>query len=67
MLHKDLAMEQGAYFEGESRRSEDPLSAAEEPTLGDQTAAKPQRERSDGRKDKAASTFVRTLQELDSM
>ena len=41
VLHKDLAMEQEAYFEGESRRSEDPLSAAEEPTLGDQTAAKP--------------------------
>lgn len=26
LLHRDLAMEQGAYFEGKSRRSEDPLS-----------------------------------------
>jgi hypothetical protein len=60
-------MEQGAYFEGESHRSEDPLSAAKEPTLGDQRAAKPQRERSEGRKERASSTFVRTLQELDSM
>jgi cytoskeletal protein CcmA (bactofilin family) len=61
VLHKDLAMEQGAFFEGESRRSEDPLSA------GEQTAAKPQPERSEGRKDKASSTFVRTLQEWDSI
>jgi cytoskeletal protein CcmA (bactofilin family) len=67
VLHQDLAMEQGAYFEGESRRSEDPLSAATAPTRGEQTAAKPQRERSEGRKDKASSTFVRTLQESDSI
>jgi cytoskeletal protein CcmA (bactofilin family) len=67
VLHKDLAMEQGAFFEGESRRSEDPLSAPKEPTLGEQAAAKPQPERNEGRKDKASSTFVRTLQELDSI
>ena len=26
LLHQDLAMEQGAYFQGESRRAEDPLA-----------------------------------------
>jgi len=67
VLHENLAMEQGAFFEGESRRSEDPLSAAKEQTVGEQTAAKPQPERNESRKDKASSTFVRTLQEWDSI
>jgi len=30
LLHQDLAMEQGAYFQGESRRAEDPLAAAKQ-------------------------------------
>jgi cytoskeletal protein CcmA (bactofilin family) len=64
VLHKDLAMEQGAYFEGESRRCDDPLSAAKE--QGEQTTVKPRQERAQGQKDKA-STFVRTLQESDSI
>ena len=58
VLHKDLAMEQGAHFEGESRRSDHPLSAKEK---GEQTAVRPQQDRAQGEKDKASSTFVRTL------
>ena len=27
VFHKTLAIEQGAYFEGKSRRSDDPMSA----------------------------------------
>jgi cytoskeletal protein CcmA (bactofilin family) len=37
LLHTSLAMEQGAYFEGKSRRAEDPLPVnrpvSDEPTL----------------------------------
>ena len=31
IFHKSLAIEQGAYFEGKSRRSEDPLAAPKAP------------------------------------
>jgi cytoskeletal protein CcmA (bactofilin family) len=62
LLHKDLAMEQGAYFEGESRPSKDPLSAGQ-PMQAEQATAK----RTESRKDKPSSTFVRTLQESDSI
>ena len=31
--HKTLAIEQGAYFEGKSRRSDDPLAGVERPEL----------------------------------
>jgi len=31
VYHKTLAIEQGAYFEGKSRRSEDPIGTAPEP------------------------------------
>jgi len=33
IFHKSLAIEQGAYFEGKSRRSEDPLAGVERPEL----------------------------------
>jgi cytoskeletal protein CcmA (bactofilin family) len=67
LLHKDLAMEQGAYFEGESRPSEDPLSAGQ-PTQDEEVAAKPQlAERKESRRDKPSTTFVRTLRESDSI
>jgi cytoskeletal protein CcmA (bactofilin family) len=56
VLHKNLAMEQGAYFEGESRRSENPISAAPPPEK--QTAAEPHTE---SRKDKSSKAFLRTL------
>lgn len=37
VIHKTLTIEQGAYFEGKSRRAEDPLSQSEDHDL----AAKP--------------------------
>lgn len=33
IFHKSLAIEQGAYFEGKSRRSEDPLAGVQRPEL----------------------------------
>ena len=33
IYHKTLAIEQGAYFEGKSRRSDDPLAGIERPDL----------------------------------
>jgi cytoskeletal protein CcmA (bactofilin family) len=42
LLHTSLAMEQGAYFEGKSRRAEDPLSL-DRPGSDKPTAAEPQR------------------------
>jgi cytoskeletal protein CcmA (bactofilin family) len=66
LLHKDLAMEQGAYFQGESRRSEDPLAAAQ-PAQKQKVTAEPQQEHSEGRKDTPPTTFIRSLQEADSI
>ena len=40
VFHKSLAIEQGAYFEGKSRRSEDPIASA--PRLEGMTAQTPQ-------------------------
>ena len=34
IFHQSLAIEQGAYFEGKSRRSDDPLSEVKAPTGG---------------------------------
>ena len=65
LLHKDLAMEQGAYFQGESRRSEDPLAAAQ-PAQKQKVTAEPQQEHSEGRKDTPPTSFIRSLQEADS-
>ena len=62
ILHQDLAMEQGAYFDGRSRRSKDALSATDlTPELA---VEKPKEEHGDGRK--STSNFVRTLQQSDS-
>lgn len=33
IFHKSLAIEQGAYFEGKSRRSDDPLAGVQRPEL----------------------------------
>jgi cytoskeletal protein CcmA (bactofilin family) len=61
VFHKDLAMEQGAYFDGESRRSDDPMAAAK--AQGEQMAVKPRQDHAQGQKE--ASTFVRNLPESD--
>ncbi len=34
VFHKSIAIEQGAYFEGKSRRSEDPISSAPKMDMG---------------------------------
>ena len=65
LLHQNLAMEHGAYFEGESRRSEYPLSAVPDPTQQQQVVEKRTPERGDGRR--SSSTFVRPQQESDSI
>jgi len=39
IFHKSLAIEQGAYFEGKSRRSEDPLAGVERPELSADTGS----------------------------
>ena len=66
LLHKEILLWSRAHISrASSRRSDDPLSAAKE--QGEQTAVKPRQERAEGQRDKASSTFVRTLQELDSI
>jgi cytoskeletal protein CcmA (bactofilin family) len=34
IYHQTLAIEQGAYFEGKSRRTQDPLAGAQRPEIG---------------------------------
>lgn len=62
LLHKDLPWSKERISEGESRRSEDPLSA-DRTTQEDQSAAKPQpvAERIERRRAKPSTTFVRSL------
>ena len=60
LLHKDL--EQGAYFQGESRRSEDPLAAAQPAQKQKATATVPQQVHSESRKRPPSTTFIRSLQ-----
>jgi cytoskeletal protein CcmA (bactofilin family) len=66
LLHNSLAIEQGAYFEGQSRCCDDPLSPDLEAPV-EKTAAKVQREagRPERHNDKRAS-FVRSLPESRS-
>jgi cytoskeletal protein CcmA (bactofilin family) len=66
LLHKDLAMEPGAYFQGESRRAEGPLTAAQ-PAQKQKVTAEPQQEHSEGRKDTPPTSFIRSLQGADSI
>ena len=66
LTHQSLAMEQGAHFEGKSRRSEDPLSTSKIPaenlaTVKPQLAANG----SEKRKEKPEATFLRSLPEPD--
>ncbi len=39
IFHKSLAIEQGAYFEGKSRRSDDPLAGVQRPELSVDTGS----------------------------
>ena len=66
IIHQSLAMEQGAYFEGKSRRSEDLLSVSQS-AAEDLAAIKPQElvDGSEKRKKKPEATFVRSIPEPD--
>jgi len=55
LIHQSLAMEQGAFFEGKSRRSDNPLAASQP------DAEKKARKQ----KDREKGTFVRDLPEPD--
>ena len=58
LVHASLAMEQGAYFEGRSRRSENPL--ASDPPKSEKPAAVEQHEATGGREE-SSRRFIRTL------
>ena len=58
LVHASLAMEQGAYFEGESRRSENPL--ASDHAIPKKPAAVEQHEAIGGRQE-SSRRFIRTL------
>jgi cytoskeletal protein CcmA (bactofilin family) len=61
LLHTHLAMEQGAYFEGRSRRSEDPLFS-DWPVSNKPTAAEPKRDvLTDSGREKSSKSFIRSL------
>jgi hypothetical protein len=59
LIHQSLAIEQGAHFEGKSRRSEDPLSLNQDVHL---EKPHPAAEDAEERKEKPAK-FVRSLSE----
>jgi cytoskeletal protein CcmA (bactofilin family) len=62
LFHNDLAMEQGAYFEGGSRHFEEPLTA--QTSHEDMVSApEPQQERTKGTANRPSATFVRSLEE----
>jgi cytoskeletal protein CcmA (bactofilin family) len=56
LYHQSLAMEQGAYFEGKSRRSADPLAEVGSPS---------QLEVQERRNHRPAKAFIRSLPESD--
>jgi cytoskeletal protein CcmA (bactofilin family) len=62
LVHQSLAIEPGAFFEGKSRRTDDPLSPSQE-TPAVAVAAKPQSvtERPDKLRDKPVTKFTRSL------
>ena len=63
LVHASLAMEQGAYFEGRSRRSENPL--ASDPPKSEKPAAVEQHEATGGREE-SSRRFIRTLSGTNS-
>jgi cytoskeletal protein CcmA (bactofilin family) len=52
IYHQSLAIEQGAYFEGKSRRSDDPMSEAKSPTAKPEAGAADKAARSEARSEK---------------
>ena len=66
LIHQSLAMEQGAFFEGKSRRSENPLST-NQTTAENLAPSKPQPrvQAPEKQKEKPEAAFVRALPEPD--
>ncbi|MGA7546214.1 MAG: polymer-forming cytoskeletal protein [Methyloceanibacter sp.] len=62
LIHQSLAIEQGAFFEGSSSRSEDPLLPSQE-ALREPVFAKPEpvAEQTEKHSDKSAAKFRRTF------
>jgi cytoskeletal protein CcmA (bactofilin family) len=62
LIHQSLAIEQGALFEGSSRRSEDPLLPSQE-ALREPVFAKPESvaEQTEKHSDKSAAKFRRPV------
>jgi cytoskeletal protein CcmA (bactofilin family) len=65
LLHKELAMEQGAYFDGASRCSEDPLSDAHPANGSNGPKPAPAAERTEMRREKSSTNFIRSLNGSD--
>jgi cytoskeletal protein CcmA (bactofilin family) len=65
IYHQSLALEQGAYFEGMSRHSDDPIGLGGVSTKGSAATAEPA-ERTGQRKEKPTYKFNRSLPESRS-
>ena len=64
LVHKGLAMEQGAYFDGKSSCSDDPLPASKTAAVEEPSAKPPPTtERRELRSDKSTKAFIRSLPE----
>jgi cytoskeletal protein CcmA (bactofilin family) len=66
IYHQSLAMEQGAFFEGRSHRSDDPINH-DAATNGAAAKALPPVEHAGHRREKPTHTFNRTLPESHSI
>jgi cytoskeletal protein CcmA (bactofilin family) len=64
LVHKSLAMEQGAYFDGKSSCSDDPLPASKTAAVEVPSAKPPPTtERRELRSDESTKAFIRSLPE----
>jgi cytoskeletal protein CcmA (bactofilin family) len=66
IYHQSLALEQGAYFEGRSRRSDDPMGAGHAASANGSAAKESEPEPASHRKDKPSHKFTRSLPESQS-
>jgi cytoskeletal protein CcmA (bactofilin family) len=66
IYHQSLALEQGAYFEGRSRRSDDPMGAGHAASTNGSAKASEPEEPASQRKDKPTHKFTRSLSESHS-
>src|SRR5262245_45567524 len=68
IYHQSLALEQGAYFEGRSRRSDDPIGAGSAASANGSAAKESEPEEpASHRKDKPSHKFTRSLPESQSV